>query len=240
MSFPLFEEQVGTESDWVKKLCSEFGHNEGFYKRLSKNIEEMYNDNGYAKSDSVYPRNKNDIFRAFQLTSFKKTRVVIMGEAPYPSSAAHGLSFSVKPKTNIYPPTLCNIFMELRLDTGCDKPSTTCLKKWAERGVLLLNTRLTCGIKGLNWKRFIDAVIKVINDKGSVVFMLWGTKAVEKKSLITNTSNKVICSSHPSPMSAYEGFITEDGEEVAKFFESRPFSQASNFLGCSNEELWRL
>ena len=186
MSFSLFEEQVGTESDWVKKLCSEFGHNEGFYKRLSKNIEEMYNDNGYAKSDSVYPRNKNDIFRAFQLTSFKKTRVVIMGEAPYPSSAAHGLSFSVNSQSEItdIPPSLKNIFNELANDDKVDfeTPSTMCLKTWAERGVLLLNTRLTLGIEYLRWQKFINAVIRILNERSKmIVFVFLGKKAVKKE-----------------------------------------------------------
>lgn len=238
MSFPLFENDESIKADWKQALRPEFGRNENFYKSLSENIEKMYNTKGYAKNDFVYPRKRDDIFRAFHLTSFKKTKVVIMGESPYPSSAAHGLSFSVNPEANIadIPPSLKNIFNELKNDNNVDfeNPSTTCLITWADQGVLLLNTRLTLGIKNLRWQKFIDAVIRILWNEHSkkVVFIFLGKKAVKKKKLITNApeKHKILSASHPSDQ-GFKQNLTENGREIAKpFFNSHLFSQANDFL----------
>ena len=250
MSFPIFEDDESIKADWKQALRPEFGNNENFYKILSEKIEKMYNTNGRAKSDSVYPRNRHDIFQAFKLTSFQNTRVVILGEEPYQSKAAHGLSFSVNPKANIadIPPSLKNIFNELENDNDVDfeTPSTTCLKTWADQGVLLLNTRLTLGIKNLRWQKFIDAVIRILNDEHSkrVVFVFLGKKAVKKRKIIINApeKHKILLASHPSDQ-GFKQNLTENGREIAKpFFNSHLFSKANNFLKEKGIPLidWRL
>jgi uracil-DNA glycosylase len=167
-----------------------------------------------------------DIYNALHYTSFKDTKVVILGQDPYHGPGqAHGLSFSVQPGIEM-PPSLQNIFKELHNDLGCYLPNHGCLKKWADQGVLLLNTVLTVrqgqpnSHKGMGWEQFTDQVIRILNEREQpVVFILWGRHAQSKKELITGAHHLILESSHPSPMSASRGF-----------FGSRPFSKTNQFL----------
>ena len=235
MSFPLFEKYV--KNDWADVLKPEFERNKVFYKTFDEKIK-----NGY-DHESVYPRSIDNIFTAFRLTSFEETKVVIIGEAPYPSEAAHGLSFSVNSEAEITdtPSSLRNIFRELESDKKVDfeTPSTMCLSTWAGRGVLLLNTRLTLGIKNLRWQKFIDAVIYALNTRSKIVFVLLGKKAVKKRKLISTKHEKLLAS-HPSDQ-GYKQSLTENRKKIANpFFNSHLFSQV-NILLCENNCIdWRL
>ena len=152
--------------------------------------------------------------------------MVILGQDPYHEPGqAHGLSFSVKPNIQI-PPSLVNIYQELHDDLGCSIPNNGYLKKWADQGVLLLNTVLTVQAhranshRNIGWETFTDAAIRVLNDVDRpIVFLLWGRPAQAKKAMLTNPNHLIIESPHPSPLSAYRGF-----------FGSRPFSRANDFL----------
>ena len=177
------------------------------------------------KNKTIYPK-INEIFNAFFYTAYDDVKVVILGQDPYHGiNQAEGLSFSVK-KGIKKPPSLVNIFKELKDDLGYKIPVDGSLVPWTRQGVLLLNAVLTvekdkaASHKGAGWEIFTDAVIKAINKKTSpVVFILWGSYARSKKSLITNKNHYIIESAHPSPFSAYNGF-----------FGSRPFSKANKFL----------
>lgn len=180
---------------------------------------------------TIYPK-QTEIFKAFRNTSYKDTKVVILGQDPYHGvNQAEGLSFSVKVGIQ-KPPSLQNIFKELNSDLGLPIPEHGSLVSWTEKGVLLLNTVLTveankpASHKDLGWEKFTDEVIKKVNEKSSpVVFILWGSFARSKKSLITNPIHYIIESPHPSPFSAYNGF-----------FGSKPFSKTNNFLISKNLE----
>lgn len=173
---------------------------------------------------TIFPPAK-DLFNAFKLTDFKDVKVVILGQDPYHGEKeAMGLSFSVRRGVRT-PPSLKNIFKELKDDLGIERTDTD-LSDWAKQGVFLLNTVLTVekdkanSHKDIGWEIFTDYVIKQINDKlNNVVFILWGRQARDKKRLITNPSHYIIESAHPSPLSAYNGF-----------FGSKPFSKANQFL----------
>ncbi|MEE0700056.1 MAG: uracil-DNA glycosylase [Bacilli bacterium] len=173
---------------------------------------------------TIFPPAK-DLFNAFKLTDFKDVRVVILGQDPYHGEKeAMGLSFSVRRGVRT-PPSLKNIFKELKDDLGIERTDTD-LSDWAKQGVFLLNTVLTVekdkanSHKDIGWEIFTDYVIKQINDKlNNVVFILWGRQARDKKRLITNPTHYIIESAHPSPLSAYNGF-----------FGSKPFSKANQFL----------
>jgi len=189
-----------------------------YFKKLVVYLKQEY------ATRTIYPP-KKEVFNAFRLTPYEKVKVVILGQDPYYTGCANGLAFSVKPGYKI-PPSLQNIFMELRNDLGCYIPNNGCLEKWAKQGVLLLNTVLTVRAgypnshKGIGWERFTDEAIRIINNKETpVVFILWGSQAKEKKHLITNKNHLILQSSHPSPMSAY-----------TSFFGSKPFSQTNKFL----------
>lgn len=168
----------------------------------------------------------DDIFNAFSLTPLEKVKVVILGQDPYHGDGqAHGLCFSVKPEVEI-PPSLMNIYKELQDDCGCRIPNNGYLTKWAEQGVLLLNTVLTVRAhqanshRGIGWEEFTDAAIRAVNELDRpVVFLLWGRPAQLKQSMLTNPKHLVLTAPHPSPLSAYRGF-----------FGSRPFSRANAFL----------
>lgn len=204
-------------NDWDEILKDET--NKDYFKKLLKFIEEEY------KRKIIYPK-QSEIFKAFRNTSYKDTKVVILGQDPYHGdNQAEGLSFSVKDGIN-KPPSLQNIFKELKDDLGYEIPNNGSLVKWSEEGVLLLNTVLTveankaASHKDIGWETFTDKVIEKINKKNTpVVFILWGNFAKSKKRLITNPIHFIIESSHPSPFSAYNGF-----------FGSRPFSKTNNFL----------
>ena len=173
----------------------------------------------------VFPAPEN-VFAALEMTSFANTRVVILGQDPYHGlGQAHGLAFSVQPGTRI-PPSLRNIYKELHDDLQCDHQHDGNLTRWAQQGVLLLNTTLTVrsgqasSHQGHGWEIFTDQIIRALNNKPQpVVFILWGAGSRRKSSLISNRHHVVIESAHPSPLSARHGF-----------FGSRPFSRANSAL----------
>ena len=173
----------------------------------------------------VYPRGQN-IFNALNTTDFDSVKVVILGQDPYHGPGqAHGLSFSV-PEGVPHPPSLQNIFKELKDDVGKTIPKSGNLQSWAEQGVLLLNSVLTveegqaAAHAGKGWEQFTDKVIHLLNDEREhVVFILWGSYAQAKGKFIDRRKHLVIESPHPSPLSAHRGF-----------FGSKPFSKANAYL----------
>ena len=208
-------------NDWDLILKEEL--EKDYFKTLLSKVKELYN------TKTIYPK-QTDLFKAFRITSYKDTKVVILGQDPYHGeNQAEGLSFSVKVGVK-QPPSLQNIFKELHDDLGYSIPKTGSLVKWGEEGVLLLNTVLTvekdkaASHKDLGWEIFTDAVIKKLNEKETpVVFILWGNFAKSKKELITNPIHLIIESAHPSPFSAYNGF-----------FGTRPFSRTNDYLKHHN------
>jgi uracil-DNA glycosylase len=180
---------------------------------------------------TVYP-DYNSIFKAFSLSAFKDVKVVILGQDPYHGEGqAEGLSFSV-PEGKKLPPSLRNIYKELKDDLGIDRGQNGNLEDWAKAGVLLLNATLTVEAgkagshQGLGWEEFTDSVIKTISDqKENVVFILWGKYAEAKTILINTDKHLVIASAHPSPFSAHRGF-----------FGSRPFSKTNHHLKKTNQK----
>lgn len=186
---------------------------------------------------TVYPPHEQ-VFACLHLTPYADTRVLVLGQDPYHGPRqAHGLCFSVTRGTAI-PPSLQNIYAELRDDLGIEPPAHGNLEAWARQGVLLLNTTLTvragqaASHQGKGWETFTDAVIRAVDQKDHrVVFVLWGSHARKKKALIDTTRHTVIESAHPSPLSARNGF-----------FGSRPFSRTNAALeeaGLSPID-WRL
>ena len=204
-------------NDWDEILAPEF--KKPYYLALREFLKYEY------YHYTVYP-DMNDIFNAFRYTPYGDTRVVILGQDPYHQpEQAHGLCFSVREGTPP-PPSLKNIFKELKSDLGIDAPTCPELTGWARQGVLLLNTTLTVrkgspqSHKGHGWEIFTDKVITLLSEREEpVVFILWGGNARAKKALINTRRHKIIESAHPSPLSAYNGF-----------FGSRPFSRANEYL----------
>ena len=182
-------------NDWLAPLSGEF--KKPYYKKLYETVKHEY------ETREIFPA-PDDIFNAFAFTPLEKVKVVILGQDPYHNNGqAHGLSFSVKPDIDI-PPSLVNIYQELHDDLGCYIPNNGYLKKWADQGVMLLNTVLTVRAHQANshhdigWEQFTDAAIRVLNEQDRP---------------------KVLEAPHPSPLSAYRGF-----------FGSRPFSKTNDFL----------
>ncbi|WP_139902552.1 uracil-DNA glycosylase [Clostridium thermarum] len=208
---------VNIKGDWLDLLKDEF--EKDYYKRLRAFLIKEY------ATKTIYP-DKYEIFNALNYTDYKDVKVVILGQDPYHGpNQAHGLSFSVRPGIPA-PPSLVNIYKELRDDLGCYIPNNGYLKKWADQGVLLLNTALTVRAneanshRNIGWENFTDAVISALNNREKpVVFILWGNNAISKEKLITNRTHYIIKSVHPSPLSASRGF-----------FGSKPFSKTNNFL----------
>lgn len=208
-------------NDWDIILENEF-KKEYFYNLLK------FVQGEYARK-TIFPP-KKDVFKAFRYTPYKDVKVVILGQDPYHGEGeAEGLCFSVREGIR-KPPSLNNIFKELKDDLGYDIPSSGSLVPWAKQGVFLLNTVLTvikdkaASHKNIGWETFTDEVIKKINEKEEpVVFILWGGFARSKKKFITNPKHLVIESAHPSPLSAYNGF-----------FGSKPFSKTNEFLIKNN------
>ena len=204
-------------NDWLQVFQGEF--RKPYYKQLYQTVMKEYN------TRKIYPA-PDDIFNAFQLTPFHKVKAVILGQDPYHGEGqAHGLCFSVKPDVEI-PPSLVNIYQELHDDCGCYIPDNGYLTKWAEQGVLLLNTVLTVRAhqanshRGIGWEEFTDAAIRRLNEEDRpIVFILWGRPAQMKKSMLTNPNHLILEAPHPSPLSAYRGF-----------FGSKPFSKTNEFL----------
>lgn len=204
-------------NDWLEALKDEF--KKPYYKELFKTVTEEYH------TQLIFPP-ADDIFNAFHLTPLKDVKVVILGQDPYHNHGqAHGLCFSVKKGVAI-PPSLVNIYKELQDDLGCSIPGHGYLTKWAEQGVLMLNTVLTVRAhqanshRGIGWEEFTDAAIRVLNDQDRpMVFILWGAPAQRKEKMLDNPKHLILKAPHPSPLSAYRGF-----------FGSKPFSQTNNFL----------
>lgn len=205
------------DNDWLAPLQPEFGKE--YYKELFEFVKQEYS------STVIYPP-ADDIFNAFHFTPLKDVKVLLLGQDPYHNeNQAHGLSFSVLPG-NDTPPSLQNIYKELNSDLGCYIPNNGYLKKWADQGVLLLNTVLTVRAhnanshQGKGWEQFTDAVIKAVNqqDRPLVIF-LWGSPARKKKAMLNNPKHLVLEAPHPSPLSAYRGF-----------FGCKHFSKCNQFL----------
>ena len=204
-------------NDWLDAIGGEFRKN--YYKELYQFVKDEYSR--YV----IYP-NSEDIFNAFHFTPLSKVKAVILGQDPYHGAGqAHGLCFSVQPGVKI-PPSLVNIYKELQDDLGCYIPNNGYLKKWADQGVLMLNTVLTVRAhsanshQGKGWEQFTDAVIHAVNEQDRpIVFILWGRPAQTKKPMLTNPKHLVLEAPHPSPFSASRGF-----------FGSRPFSKTNEFL----------
>ena len=205
------------QTDWNPILRQEF--NKPYWEELQKYIFDQ------RSSQKVFPAH-TDVFRAFHLTSFAALKVVILGQDPYHGEGqANGLCFSVSSGIP-FPPSLRNIFKELEDDVGVSKPQSGDLTKWAEQGILLLNTTLTvregtpASHQGKGWETFTDEVIRCISQqKDFIIFVLWRTAARRKKSLIDVTKHTCIESVHPSPLSAHRGFIG-----------SKPFSGVNQLL----------
>lgn len=196
---------VNLGNDWDDILADEW--QKPYYLELRKFLKQEYS------TQTVYP-DMGDIFNSLKLTSFKDTKVVIIGQDPYHGfGQAHGLCFSVK-KGVVPPPSLKNIYKELKSDMGFEIPSHGELTSWAKQGVLLLNNVLTVreGLpnshKGKGWEIFTDRVIGELNKKETpVVFLLWGANAQKKAEIITNPKHYKLMTVHPSPLSASRGFF---------------------------------
>lgn len=211
------------DNDWLPAVGAEF--KKPYYKELYCFVRDEYSKH------VVYPPS-DEIFNALHLTPLSKVKVVILGQDPYHNeNQAMGLSFSVKPDVSELPPSLINIFRELHDDIGCHMPNNGDLTKWADQGVLLLNTVLTVRAhqafshKGHGWEQFTDAIINAVNMQDRpVVFMLWGSPAQSKSFMLDNPGHLVLKAPHPSPLSAYRGF-----------FGCRHFSKCNEFLESHGE-----
>ncbi len=205
------------ENDWLEVFTPEF--KKPYYRKLYEFVKKEYN------STQIFPPS-DEIFTAFNLTPLKSVKVVIIGQDPYHNDGqAHGLCFSVRPSVEI-PPSLQNIYKELQDDLGCYIPNNGYLVKWAEQGVLMLNTVLTVRAHqanshhGQGWEEFTDAAIRALNEQNSpIVFLLWGRPAQMKRSMLNNPAHLVLEAPHPSPLSAYRGF-----------FGCKHFSRTNEFL----------
>ena len=192
-------------NDWDIILKDEFQK-----KSFKKLMQLITNER---KECTVFP-SENNIFTAFKLSSFSKTKIVIVGQDPYHAKGqAHGLAFSV-PNGIKNPPSLKNIFKELANDIDINIPKNVSLENWAKQGVLLLNATLTVREKeagshqNLGWEDFTDAVIsRLSSEKNGLIFMLWGAFAQKKTLLINDKEHHILKASHPSPLSAYRGFL---------------------------------
>ena len=216
MSFPELPDS------WKTELAEEF--DKPYFKELENFVAQE------RKSKTIYPAPEH-VFSAFELTPFEQVNVLILGQDPYHGdNQAHGLCFSVKPGVKT-PPSLVNIYKELKDDIGFDIPNHGYLVPWAKQGILMINAVLTVEAhtanshKNKGWETFTDAVISKVNQKQeSVIFVLWGGYAKKKLKLIDTNRHTVIQSAHPSPLSARNGF-----------FGSKPFSQINSVLSQSGK-----
>lgn len=207
---------IKIETSWKNVLQQEFAKT--YFSSLIDFVKSEY------QTYVCYPKG-NQIFEAFSKTPFDKVKVVILGQDPYHGPGqAHGLCFSV-PNGVPFPPSLANIFKEMKNDIGKDRTNSD-LTDWAAQGVLLLNATLTVRANQAGshqkkgWETFTDAVIKKVSDEQEgVIFILWGAYAQQKTVLIDETKHLVLKAVHPSPLSAHRGF-----------FGSKPFSQTNAFL----------
>lgn len=210
-------------NDWLDAINGEFS--KPYYRELYQFVKDEYN------TKQIFPP-ADDIFNAFNFTPLSKVKVLLLGQDPYHNiNQAHGLSFSVLPEQKEIPPSLKNIYKELHDDLGCYIPNNGYLKKWADQGVLLLNTVLTVRAHQANshqnkgWEKFTDAIIKAVNEKEEpVVFLLWGRPAQSKISMLDNPKHLILTAPHPSPLSAHRGF-----------FGCKHFSKANDFLVANGQ-----
>ena len=208
---------VRIAEDWKEVLQSEF--DKPYFEQLTNFVKQEY------AAGQVFPSGAN-IFRAFDKCPLESLKVVIIGQDPYHGDGqANGLCFSVNDGVR-FPPSLQNIFQEIRDDVGVPVPASGNLDRWAEQGVLLLNSVLTvrahlaASHAGKGWEQFTDAVVKIISErKKNLVYMLWGSYAQRKGQFIDRRRHLVLTAVHPSPLSAYRGFIG-----------CGHFSQANNYL----------
>ena len=200
------ERRIDLEPGWLAELAPEFEQPYMQELRAFLLAEKR-------RGAEIYPASSN-WFAAFRATPFEKVKVVILGQDPYHGPGqAHGLCFSVPPGVPP-PPSLLNIFAELERDIGLPRPAHGCLSHWAEQGVLLLNSVLTvergraASHQGKGWERFTDRVVEVLNARREhLVFLLWGSYAERKGRIVDRDRHLVLVSPHPSPLSAYRGFI---------------------------------
>lgn len=205
-------------NDWLNVIGEEF--QKPYYLQLRQFLIKEYN------TCRIYPA-AEDIFNAFHFTPLKDVKVLLIGQDPYHNeNQAIGTSFSVPVSQKDIPPSLVNIYQELHDDIGCKIPNNGYLKKWADQGVLLLNTVLTVRAhqanshQGQGWEQFTDAVIQAVNELDRpIVYFLWGRPAQTKKKMLTNPKHLILEAPHPSPLSAYRGF-----------FGCKHFSKANEFL----------
>lgn len=196
---------VNLGNDWDEVLKNEFSSE--YYKKMREILKHEYT------TQIIYPKMEN-IFSALKLTSYKDTKVLILGQDPYHGPGqAHGLAFSVNPGIKT-PPSLLNMYKEIRDEYGYDIPNNGYLIPWAKQGVLLLNATLTVregqpnSHSKIGWETFTDNIIKKLNDREDpVIFVLWGNNARKKKTFITNKRHFVLEATHPSPLSANRGFF---------------------------------
>lgn len=220
---------VSIGNEWDTLLAGEF--KKDYYLRLRSILANEY------KTQTIYP-NMYDIFNALKYTSYSDVKAVILGQDPYHGPGqAHGLCFSVKKGVEA-PPSLKNIFKEIKDELGIEPPNHGELTAWTKQGVLLLNTVLTVRAgqanshKGLGWESFTDKVIELLNERNKpMVFLLWGANARQKTTLITNPAHLILSCAHPSPLSAYNGF-----------FGCGHFKRCNDFLISNGEDPidWRL
>ena len=210
-------------NDWLPVIEEET--KKDYYKKLYLFLKEEY------ARQIIYPKS-DDIFNALHLTPLSKVKVVILGQDPYHEPGqAEGLSFSV-PKGEKFPPSLQNIYKELQDELGCYIPTSGSLRKWAEQGVLLLNTLLTVRAhaafshQGKGWEYFTDALIEAVNKEDRpIVYLLWGKAARSKATMLNNPKHLILESAHPSPLSAHRGFMGNGH-----------FKKANEFLMANNIE----
>lgn len=213
---------VKISADWKAVLGEEFRKN--YFADLVGFVRSEY------MRARIFPQGRN-IFRAFDKCPLDDLKVVIIGQDPYHGiGQANGLCFSVNDGVE-FPPSLQNIFKEIHDDTGVPLPASGNLDRWAEQGVLLLNSVLTvraheaASHAGMGWERFTDAVVRAIaENKQGVVYMLWGSYAQKKASFVDPHDNLILKAVHPSPLSAYRGF-----------FGCRHFSQANEYLSAAGK-----
>ena len=214
---------VNIGNDWDILLADQWDL--PYYQNLRKSLIKEYRDY------RVYP-DMHDIFNALKSVSYKDCKVLILGQDPYHGKGqAHGYAFSVKKGVRT-PPSLLNIYKEMHDDIGSFIPDNGNLVKWADQGVLLLNTSLTVregqanSHEKLGWEILTDRIIKLLNDRENpIVFIFWGRNAQSKEKFITNPNHLIIKSVHPSPLSARRGF-----------FGSKPFSKTNEFLKTIGKE----
>lgn len=214
---------VKIESSWKQHLAEEW--DKDYFVRLTDFVRQEY------RTKTIFPP-ASKIFAAFDACPFDQVKVVILGQDPYHDvGQANGLCFSVEPGIPM-PPSLINIFKEIKSDIGTDMPENGDLSRWAKQGVLLLNATLTveahkaASHQGKGWEEFTDEVImRLANDRENLVFMLWGSYAIKKGAFIDRNRHLVLTSPHPSPLSAYRGF-----------FGNKHFSKANEYLTLHKKE----